>query len=117
VKLGNLDARRDWGFAGDYVDAMWRMLQTDTPGDYVVGTGETRSVAELCEAAFRVVNLDWREHVKIDPALRRPAEVDLLVADASKARANLGWTPTVRFDELVRMMVEADLERHRRAAP
>jgi GDPmannose 4,6-dehydratase len=116
VKLGNLDARRDWGFAGDYVDAMWRMLQGDSPEDYVVGTGETRSVADLCEAAFRIVNLEWREHVKVDPALRRPAEVDLLVADAAKARTKLGWTPTVRFDELVRMMVEADLERHRKAA-
>jgi GDPmannose 4,6-dehydratase len=113
VKLGNLDARRDWGFAGDYVDAMWRMLQTDVPDDYVIGTGETRSVADLCAAAFGVVNLDWRAHVKVDQSLMRPAEVDLLVADATKARTKLGWTSTVRFDDMVRMMVEADVARHR----
>ena len=113
VRLGNLEARRDWGFAGDYVDAMWRMLQQDAPGDYVIGTGETRSVAELCRQAFSAVNLDWREHVKTDPAYLRPAEVDLLVADPAKAREELGWTPTVKFDEMVRMMVEADLTRHR----
>jgi GDPmannose 4,6-dehydratase len=113
VKLGNLDARRDWGFAGDYVDAMWRMLQLDEPEDYVIGTGESRTVAELCETAFSVVGLDWRNHVKEDPSLRRPAEVDLLIADASKAKDRLGWTPTVGFEEMVRHMVEADLDRHR----
>jgi GDPmannose 4,6-dehydratase len=113
VSLGNLDARRDWGFAGDYVDAMWRMLQQDSPGDFVIGTGESRSVADLCAAAFSVVNLDWRDHVKVDQAQFRPAEVDLLVADASKAKKMLGWSATVRFDELIRMMVEADLDRHR----
>ncbi len=113
VRLGNLEAHRDWGFAGDYVDAMWRMLQRDTPGDYVIGTGETRSVAELCRMAFDVVKLDWREHVKVDRAYLRPAEVDLLVADPRKAREELGWTPTVGFDEMVRLMVEADLTRHR----
>ena len=113
MRLGNLDAHRDWGFAGDYVDAMWRMLQRDTPGDYVIGTGETRSVAELCKMAFDVVKLDWREHVKVDRAYLRPAEVDLLVADPRKARDELGWTPTVRFDDMVRLMVEADLTRHR----
>jgi GDPmannose 4,6-dehydratase len=113
VTLGNLDARRDWGYAGDYVEAMWQMLQLDEPDDYVIGTGETRSVADVCEAAFRVVNLDWREHVKVDDALKRPAEVDLLVADPSKARAKFGWKPTVGFDDMIRMMVESDLQRHR----
>jgi GDPmannose 4,6-dehydratase len=113
VRLGNLEARRDWGYAADYVDAMWRMLQADTPDDYVVGTGSTRSVAELCKVAFDVIKRDWREHVKTDPAFLRPAEVDVLVADASKAHRQLGWSPTVTFDEMVRMMVEADLERHR----
>jgi GDPmannose 4,6-dehydratase len=116
LRLGNLEARRDWGFAGDYVDAMWRMLQRDEPGDYVIGTGETWSVQQLCEAAFQVVDRDWREFVTIDPAFFRPAEVDLLVADPSKAKDELGWTPTVRFAELVRMMVEADLGRHRALA-
>ena len=113
VRLGNLDARRDWGFAGDYVDAMWRMLQRSTPEDYVIGTGETRSVRQLCEEAFSCVDLDWREHVTLDPRYVRPAEVDLLVADPSKARDELGWTPTVGFRALVRMMVDADLARHR----
>ena len=115
VRLGTLDARRDWGFAGDYVDAMWRMLQRDTPDDYVIGTGHTRSVKQLCEAAFAAVGLDWREHVVQDPKFFRPAEVDLLVADPTKAKAELGWTPQVSFDQLVAMMVEADLERHRAA--
>ena len=115
VRLGTLDARRDWGFAGDYVDAMWRMLQRDTPDDYVIGTGHTRSVKQLCEAAFAAVGLDWREHVVQDPKFFRPAEVDLLVADPAKAKAELGWTPQVSFDQLVAMMVEADLERHRAA--
>jgi GDPmannose 4,6-dehydratase len=113
VRLGNLDARRDWGYAGDYVDAMWRMLQLDQPTDFVIGTGETRSVAELCRLAFDVVGLDWQSHVKTDPAFLRPAEVDLLVADPSAARSALGWTPTVSFEDMVRMMVEADLARHR----
>ena len=113
VRLGNLEARRDWGFAGDYVEAMWMMLQDDEPDDYVIGTGDTRTVRELCEAAFGHVGLDYRDYVKQDPKFFRPAEVDLLVADASKARAKFGWTPKVSFHELVRMMVEADLERHR----
>jgi GDPmannose 4,6-dehydratase len=113
VKLGNLDSRRDWGFAGDYVDAMWRMLQTDEPDDYVIGTGHTCSVRDLCETAFKCVGLDYREHVVQDPKFFRPAEVDLLVADPSKARDDLGWTPKVSFTALVEMMVEADLERQR----
>lgn len=113
VRLGNLEARRDWGFAGDYVEAMWMMLQQDQPDDYVIGTGETWSVRELCEVAFNYVGLDWRKHVVQDPKFFRPAEVDLLVADASKARAKLGWQPKVTFKQLVHMMVDADLERHR----
>jgi GDPmannose 4,6-dehydratase len=113
LRLGNLDARRDWGFAGDYVEAMWRMLQQDAPDDYVVATGEVHSVRELVEVAFGVVGLDWREHVKTDPALLRPAEVDLLIGDATKARQALGWRPHVDFAGLVRMMVEADVERLR----
>ena len=115
LRLGNLDARRDWGFAGDYVDAMWRMLQRDEPDDYVVGTGATHSVRELCEIAFSAVGLDYREHVVQDPKFFRPAEVDLLVADPSKARRELGWAPRVDFRQLVEMMVEADLARHRAA--
>ena len=113
LRLGNLEARRDWGFAGDYVDAMWRMLQQPTPQDYVVGTGETHSVQELVELAFSHVGLDWREYVVSDPRFYRPAEVDLLLADPSKARRELGWSPTVSFPELVAMMVDADLERLR----
>jgi GDPmannose 4,6-dehydratase len=113
VRLGNLDARRDWGFAGDYVDAMWRMLQQDEPGDYVVGTGESCSVRDLCATAFEHVGLDYREFVKRDERFFRPAEVDLLVADPTKAKTQLGWTPVVDFRSLVRMMVDADLERHR----
>jgi GDPmannose 4,6-dehydratase len=113
LKLGNLDARRDWGFAGDYVDAMWRMLQQPSPQDYVIGTGHTHSVRELVEAAFSHVGLDWRKHVVTDPRFMRPAEVDLLQADPSKARRELGWTPKVGFEELVAMMVDADLERLR----
>ena len=113
VRLGNLDARRDWGYAGDYVDAMWRMLQQDACDDYVIGTGESWSVQQLCEEAFSYVGLDWKEHVKLDRKFVRPAEVDLLFADASKARRVLGWEPKVRFRELVRMMVDADLARHR----
>jgi len=108
--LGNLDAQRDWGYAGDYVKAMWLMLQQDEPDDYVIATGETHSVRELCEVAFAHVGLDWRDFVVVDPALMRPAEVDQLVGDASKARRVLGWAPTVSFEELVRMMVDADLQ-------
>jgi GDPmannose 4,6-dehydratase len=111
LRLGNLDARRDWGFAGDYVDAMWRMLQADTPDDYVIGTGSTFSVREFCEAAFGAVELDWQDFVKQDERFFRPAEVDLLVADPSKAKTQLGWTPSVSFEELVRRMVEADMDR------
>ncbi len=110
LRLGNLDARRDWGYAPDYVRAMHLMLQRETPGDYVVATGETHSVQEFAELAFAAAGLDWREHVVVDPALFRPAEVDLLVGDASRARADLGWEPTVAFPALVRLMVEADLE-------
>jgi GDPmannose 4,6-dehydratase len=113
VRLGNLDARRDWGFAGDYVEAMWRMLQQPTPSDYVVGTGQTHSVRELVEAAFQHVGLDWRKHVVIDPKYMRPAEVDVLQADPSKARRELGWSPRIAFAELVAMMVDADLARLR----
>lgn len=109
--LGNLDARRDWGFAGDYVEAMWRMLQQDEPDDYVVATGETNTVERLVALAFEHADLDRDEHVRTDPALIRPAEVDLLVGEPSKARAELGWEPTVDFEGLVRMMVDADLER------
>ncbi|HET6702240.1 MAG TPA: GDP-mannose 4,6-dehydratase [Gemmatimonadaceae bacterium] len=116
LRLGTLDARRDWGFAGDYVDAMWRMLQQPSPDDYVIGTGETHSVRELCELAFARVGLDWRKYVVQDERFMRPAEVDLLVADSSMARERLGWTPTVDFRQLVEMMVDADLARHRIAA-
>ena len=111
LRLGNLDARRDWGFAGDYVDAMWRMLQQDRPQDYVIGSGETHSVRELVELAFAHVGLDYRQYVVSDPRYYRPAEVDLLLADPSKARRELGWSPKVGFAELVAMMVDADLER------
>ena len=113
LRLGNLDARRDWGFAGDYVDAMWRMLQQPEPRDYVIGTGTTHSVRQLVELAFGHVGLDWRDHVVTDQAHMRPAEVDLLIADPRKAAAELGWTPRVSFADLVRMMVDADLERLR----
>jgi GDPmannose 4,6-dehydratase len=111
LRMGNLDARRDWGFAGDYVEAMWRMLQQQRPDDYVVATGETHSVRELVEVAFSCVGLHWEDHVRIDPAFLRPAEVDLLVGDATKAREALGWAPRVTFQGLVEMMVRADLER------
>ena len=107
--LGNLNARRDWGFAGDYVEAMWTMLQQDAPGDYVIGTGESHTVREFVEAAFGHANLDWRDYVKIDPRYYRPAEVDDLRADTSKARRVLGWEPRVGFRDLVSMMVDADL--------
>ena len=110
LRLGNLDARRDWGYAGDYVKAMWLMLQQDKPDDYVIATGETHSVRELCEIAFGYLDLDWRDYVVSDPKFFRPAEVDLLVGDASKARAKLGWEPTVSFEELIHMMVEADMK-------
>jgi GDPmannose 4,6-dehydratase len=111
--LGNLDAKRDWGFAGDYVQAMWMMLQQDKPEDYVIATGETHSVRELLDLAFGDVKLDWRPHVKIDPRYYRPAEVDLLVGDPSKAKQKLGWTPKMSFKELIPMMVQADLEAER----
>jgi GDPmannose 4,6-dehydratase len=111
LRLGNLDARRDWGFAGDYVRAMHMMLQRDSPTDYVIATGNTHSVRELCEAAFSHVGLDWDRYVEVDQSLVRPAEVDLLVGNATKARDELGWAPSVDFDGLVRMMVDADLER------
>jgi GDPmannose 4,6-dehydratase len=110
LRLGNLEARRDWGYAGDYVDAMWRMLQQDAPDDYVVATNETHSVQEFCEAAFAHAGLDWREFVKVDPRYFRPAEVDLLLGNPAKAKAQLGWEPKVTFRELVRMMVDADME-------
>ena len=116
LRLGTLDARRDWGFAGDYVDAMWRMLQADQPADYVIGTGETWSVRQLVEEAFGYAGLEWQRYVKQDPRFNRPAEVDLLVADPAKAKRELGWEPTVRFQGLVRMMVDADLARHRAVA-
>ncbi|MEK6837927.1 MAG: GDP-mannose 4,6-dehydratase [Nanoarchaeota archaeon] len=111
LRLGNLDSKRDWGFAGDYVTAMYLMLQQPKPDDYVIGTGESHSVRELCEVAFSHVGLDWKKYVKVDKRFFRPAEVDYLVADASKARKVLGWRPKVRFKELVHMMVDADLER------
>ena len=109
LRLGNLDAKRDWGFAGDYVDAMWRMLQQDEPGDFVVCTGETHSVREFCQVAFGHLGLDWEAHVVIDEEFIRPAEVDLLVGDASRAAKVLGWSPTVDFEGLVTMMVDADM--------
>jgi GDPmannose 4,6-dehydratase len=117
LRLGNLDSRRDWGFAGDYVDAMWRMLQQDQPTDYVIGSGQTHSVRELVELAFAHVGLDYQQYVVSDPRYYRPAEVDLLLADPSKARAELGWAPKVAFSELVAMMVDADLERLAAATP
>ena len=109
LHLGNLESRRDWGYAGDYVQAMWLMLQQEHPVDYVVGTGETHSVRELCQVAFGYLDLDWEKHIVSDNEFYRPAEVDLLVSDPSRARAALGWKPTVSFEELVRMMVDADL--------
>jgi GDPmannose 4,6-dehydratase len=113
LPMGNLDANRDWGFAGDYVRAMWLMLQRDQPSDYVVATGVAHSVRDVCEIAFRRVGLEYRDSVTEDPALIRPAEVDHLRGDASRARAELGWEPTVSFEELISMMVDADVERHR----
>jgi GDPmannose 4,6-dehydratase len=114
LRLGNLEARRDWGFAGDYVEAMWLMLQQAEPDDFVIATGESHTVAELAEIAFRHLGLDWKAHVREDPSLKRPAEVDLLVGDAAKARAKLGWTPRVSFGELIGMMVDADVARLQR---
>ncbi len=114
VSLGNLDARRDWGFAGDYVDAMWRMLQQPEPDDYVIATGETHSIGDLLEVAFGRVGIDdWKRHVEQDPRYFRPAEVDLLIGDASKAQDQLGWKPTMSFRELIEIMVDADLEAER----
>ena len=115
--LGNLDAQRDWGFAGEYVDAMWRMLQQDEPDDYVVGTGVVHSVADLVRIAFSSVKLDWREFVKSDKSLFRPAEVDHLLADSSKAATKLGWKPKVSFTELIAMMVDHDLYRLGKGLP
>jgi GDPmannose 4,6-dehydratase len=110
LALGNLDSQRDWGYAADYVRAMWAMLQQETPGDYVVSTGETHEVRELCRLAFEAAGLDWEEHVVIDERFLRPAEVDLLVGDPSKAHEVLGWQPEVDFPGLVAMMVEADMD-------
>ena len=115
LRMGNLDAKRDWGFAGDYVRAMWLMLQQDQPDDYVIATGETRTVGELVEMAFTYASLDWRKHVVLDPKFIRPAEVDILVGDASKARSKLGWAPEVTFKQMIERMVDADLERHSRS--
>jgi GDPmannose 4,6-dehydratase len=117
LRLGNLQAKRDWGFAGDYVQAMWLMLQQERPDDYVVGSGKTHSVEEFIQIAFDHVGLDWRKHVVIDPQFYRPAEVDLLLSDPSKARRVLGWRPKVSFEQLVTRMVEADLAAVVRASP
>lgn len=111
IRLGNLDAKRDWGFAGDYVRAMWMMLQQDTPDDYVISTGETHSVQKLVETAFGAADLDWEKHVVIDPKFVRPAEVDLLIGDPTKAKEELGWVPEVTFEQMIQMMVESDIER------
>jgi GDPmannose 4,6-dehydratase len=117
LRLGNLQARRDWGFAGDYVDAMWRMLQQDEPDDFVIGTGEAHTVEEFVRTAFGRVGLDWQQHVVIDPKYFRPAEVDVLQADASKARKQLDWQPRVTFEQLVVDMVDSDVKRWSQAAP
>ena len=111
LHLGNLDAKRDWGFAGDYVEAMWLMLQQDEPDDYVIATGKTHSVREFVELAFSEVGLNWEKHVVVDPKFVRPAEVELLIGDSSKAKRVLGWKPKVNFEELVKMMVLADVEK------
>jgi GDPmannose 4,6-dehydratase len=116
LDLGNLDACRDWGFAGDYVRAMWLMLQQDEPDDYVIATGVSHSVRKLAETAFAHAGLDWQRYVRIDPALMRPAEVDHLIGDASKGRQRLGWTPSVTFEQLIGMMVDADVTRLASAA-
>jgi GDPmannose 4,6-dehydratase len=110
LTLGNLDAKRDWGYAPEYVEAMWRMLQRDEPEDFVIATGETHSVQEFIEEAFSIAGLDWRRHVVTDDSYRRPAEVDLLVGDASKAKAELAWEATTHFEALVKLMVEADMK-------
>ena len=115
LRLGNLEARRDWGYAGDYVEAMWLMLQQDLPDDHVIATGETHSVRELVEIAFAAADLDWKQHVMIDPKLLRPAEVEMLQGDYAKARRELGWKPTVSFRDLIEMMVKADLEQYQRS--
>ena len=112
LPLGNLDAQRDWGHARDYVKAMWLMLQQPEPDDYVIATGRTVSVREMCRLAFECVGLDYRDHVRTDPRFLRPSEVDILLGDPAKARAKLGWEPTVTFEEMIREMVEADLARH-----
>ena len=117
LRMGNLEARRDWGYAGDYVEAMWLMLQQDAPDDYVIATGETHSVLELIEVAFARAGLDWRQHVVEDPELKRPAEVDLLQGDASKAKRVLGWQPKMGFRELIEMMVDADLRNYAVGSP
>ena len=114
--LGNLDARRDWGFAGDFVEGMWRILQHDRPDDFVLATGDTHTVREFLEAAFGRLGLDWRDHVVHDQRYERPSEVDLLLGDASKARRELGWEPKVKFADLVAMMVDADLDVAKREA-
>jgi GDPmannose 4,6-dehydratase len=115
--LGNLDSRRDWGFAREYVEAMWKILQHDRGEDFVVGTGQSHSVKEFLEEAFAYAGLDWKEHVKIDPRYFRPTEVESLIADASKARKMLGWEPKIAFRELVRIMVDADMEEAGIASP
>lgn len=115
--MGNLDSRRDWGFAGDYVEAMWLMLQQQSPDDYVLATGQTHSVHDLLDVAFSCVGLDWKEYVQIDPKLIRPAEVDFLRGDPTRAREKLGWTPKISFEELIRLMVEADLAALRKSSP
>ena len=114
--LGNLDARRDWGYAKEYVEMMWLMLQQDEPGDYVVSTGETHSVRDFCEEAFGLVGLDWKQYVQHDARYERPAEVDMLIGDSAKAKRQLNWEPQVRFKELVKIMIEADLEQAKREA-
>jgi GDPmannose 4,6-dehydratase len=111
LRLGNLDAQRDWGFAGDYVEAMWLMLQQDTPDDYVIATGQTQTVKELVRVAFDHAGLDWEKHVVLDPAFIRPAEVDLLIGDPAKAKKKLGWSPKVSFEQMIRMMVDSDIAR------
>jgi GDPmannose 4,6-dehydratase len=110
LNLGNLDARRDWGYAKDYVEAMWMMLQQDEPDDFVIATGKDHSVRDLVQIAFGHLGLDWEDHVELDPALLRPAEVDHLIGDYSKAREKLGWEPRTSFDELIRLMVDSDME-------
>jgi GDPmannose 4,6-dehydratase len=116
LAMGNLDAHRDWGYAGDYVEAMWRMMQQPEPDDYVIATNQSHTVRELCEIAFAHAGLDWQEHVVVDPKFVRPAEVDLLIGNPAKAKAKLGWEPTVSFRQLVQMMVDADLKRLRESA-